>query len=174
MLDRLVMRTQKPLKDQLELALPTAAAPVWLLFGRWPLVTDGEAVGVVAIAQALEGPDKRHPAYDRIAAAMDYIHQNFGGPLSSEDLSRVSGLSVSQLERDFVQLLGMTPRRYLTKIRFDAAIELLSSGMPISDVAQACGYSDQSAFTRAFRSTLGMSPSEYRKRTTQFRADDRT
>jgi len=36
-------------------------------------------------------------------------------------------------------------------------------GGPIVNVAHACGFADQSAFTRRFRATIGMSPSEYRR-----------
>jgi AraC-like DNA-binding protein len=68
-----------------------------------------------------------------------------------------------QLERDFIKLIGMSPRRYLTRLRMEAAVELLErSNDPILKVADACGYSDQSAFTRRFRAAVGMSPSEYR------------
>lgn len=84
-------------------------------------------------------------------------------PLDIASLARDVGISVSQLERDFVHLFGLPPRRYLTKIRFEAAVEMLRMGKPIGEIAYACGYEDQSAFTRRFRMAFGVSPSEYRK-----------
>ena len=57
----------------------------------------------------------------------------------------------------------MARRRYVAKVRFEAALDLLRSGRPVTEVAHACGYADQSAFTRRFRASIGMSPSEYRR-----------
>jgi AraC-like DNA-binding protein len=67
------------------------------------------------------------------------------------------------LERDFVDVFGLTPLRYLTKIRLEAAIHMMAGGQQIADAAIACGYSDQSAFARRFKAATGMSPREYRR-----------
>ena len=51
------------------------------------------------------------------------------------------------------------------KVRIDAACERLSlSGEPIAQIALACGYSDQSAFSRQFKQAVGISPLAYRKK----------
>lgn len=164
LLDRAVMRTQRPVKDQLDLSVRMRGPPVWVLFGRWPIIgSRRQSVGVVAIARRLETPDRRHPTYERLALAVDHIKANFGAPLDVADLARRAGVSVSQLERDFVSLFGLPPRRYLTKVRFEAALEMLQADKPIVEIAHACGYSDQSAFTRRFSAAIGMSPTEYRR-----------
>jgi len=83
------------------------------------------------------------------------------------DISEVAkniGVSPDQLKRDFVTVLGAPPRRYLSMIRLDAALEMLAAGLPIAEVAHACGYPDQSSFTHRFRDAVGASPSEYRRR----------
>ena len=87
-------------------------------------------------------------------------HQKMIGTLV--DHARRAGVSVSQLERDFMALFGVPPRRYLAKVRLDAALEMLLTDAPLADIAQACGYADQSAFGRRFQAALGMSPSRYR------------
>ena len=51
----------------------------------------------------------------------------------------------------------------MVKIRLDAASTLLAeSQLSITDIAVACGYQDHSAFSRIFKATVGMTPSEYR------------
>jgi transcriptional regulator GlxA family with amidase domain len=53
----------------------------------------------------------------------------------------------------------------VTKTRIDAASAMLrSSSKSVADVAHACGYFDQSAFTRVFRRTVGVTPQQYRER----------
>lgn len=163
-LDRQVMRTQRPALDQLDLCVRLRGGPVWLLFGRWPIANAArDSVGVVVIARRLETPDRRHPTYERLAHAVEHIKANFRAPLDIADLARRAGVSVSQLERDFIGLFGLPPRRYLTKVRLEAAVELLETDWPIVEIAHACGYSDQSAFTRRFTAAVGLSPSEYRR-----------
>ena len=138
--------------------------PVWLLTNRWPVIAnENQPTGVASISRVLDAPDRRHPIYERLEAVIEHLRANFAAPVDISDLARRAGVSVSQLERDFVQLLGLPPRRYLIKVRFEAALELLKAGGSIAEVAHACGYSDQSAFTRRFRAAVGISPSEYRR-----------
>lgn len=161
-LDRQVMRSAKPLKDRLDLCVRIHAPPVWLLSGRWPVIgAGGEVVGVACIARILEA-ERRQPAYERLAVALDYLHANFAAPFDIAEMARRAGVSSCQLKRDFASVFGVPPRRYLTKIRLEAALDRLAGGGPIVDVAHACGYPDQSAFTRRFRAAVGMSPSAYR------------
>lgn len=161
--ERLVMRSLRPVKDQLFYSVRLRGRPVWLLLGCWPVMgARGRASGVASVARILEAPDRRHPTYERLARVVEHIRANFTQTIEVTDLARRAEVSVSQLERDFVSLFGVSPRRYITKVRLEAALELLREGGPIVDISHACGYSDQSAFTRRFRSMVGMSPTEYR------------
>ena len=163
--DRLAMRTRKACADQLDLCFRLRGKPVWLLIRRRPVIdTANKTIGVAAIARKLDAPDRRHPTYERLAFVIDYIHGNFRSPMDICTLALRCGISASQLNRDFVSLLGLPPRRYLTKVRFEAALDLLESGASIVDVAHACGYADQSAFARSFRYNVGMAPSDYRRK----------
>lgn len=78
------------------------------------------------------------------------------------DLARASGLSRFQLIRRFRNLLQMTPHAYLTQLRVRRAKELLRTGLPIVEVALACGFSDQSHLTRVFRRWVGVTPAGFR------------
>jgi PAS domain S-box-containing protein len=160
--DRQVLHTKRPGLDQLELCAPFRGQAVWLLTKRRPLLdTSGEIGGVVAIARKL--PADRYHAFERLAFVIDHIHANYRSPVDICGLARRCRVSVSQLNRDFAGLMGSPPKRYLMKLRFEAALELLERGLPVVEVAHACGYSDQSAFARSFRQNVGVSPSAYRR-----------
>lgn len=163
-IERRVMRTGKPAQDQLELYWSRTGTSKWLLTALWPLEdVNGQTVGVVGIARGLDAK-RRGPVYQRLATAVDYLHAHFGARLDISDVAKEVGVSPDQLKRDFVSVFGVPPRRYLSMIRLHAALEMLGSGIPIVDIAHACGYPDQSSFTHRFRDAVGASPSEYRRR----------
>ncbi|RLT10960.1 MAG: AraC family transcriptional regulator [Planctomycetota bacterium] len=61
------------------------------------------------------------------------------------------------------RLFGLTPSQFITKSRIAAASRMLRDlNKSVSEIAHACGFYDHSAFTRAFRSATGMTPSEFR------------
>lgn len=135
----------------------------WLIIGRWPIFDDAdELVGIAAIAQLLEMPERKDQTYRRVAEAARLIRGNLSGPIEVGELAARFSVSVSQLERDFVAVFGVGPRRMFTKLRLELAVDLLDEKRSIADVAHECGYKDQSAFSRQFGATFGMSPSQFR------------
>jgi PAS domain S-box-containing protein len=163
-LDRDVLQTARPVRDQLVRSANKDGSVAWILFTRWPIVTDAQAIGVAAIARNLSAPDKVGDTLGRLAPAIDFVQQNFTSPIEVGELARLVQLSVSQLDRDFVSLLGLSPLKYQKKLRIERAQQLLrDSELSVAEIAQACGYSDQSAFTRSFTSSLGRSPRAYRQ-----------
>ena len=80
-------------------------------------------------------------------------------PLNIADIAARQGVSSDTLERAFQTELGTTPGRYQRRLRLRLGRALLEhSEMQIRDIAQACGYGDQAAFSRAFRAEYGLSP----------------
>lgn len=163
-LDRQILKTRRAVTNQLDLSARKHGPPVWLLFTRWPVMSeDGDVAGIAAIARNLDAPDRRHPNYERLAKVVDLMQVQLHTPLEIANIARQARVSTSQLKRDFVNLFGVSPQRYLTKIRLEAALTMLRTDASIAEIAQACGYTDQSAFTRRFKSVLGASPGEYRR-----------
>ena len=103
-----------------------------------------------------------------MAAALDHIRSHYGSTLRVEDLAQIAGLSIYQLNRRLRTVFGITASQLITKSRIDIASEMLRDGAaPIAEVAYACGYFDQSAFSRVFRRTVGLTPRQYRARHSQ-------
>lgn len=162
-LDRRLLAGGRPLKDRLELSTGSHGDPAWLLFSRFPIRDlDGKAVGIAATSRRLPAPDRNHPTYVRLAAVVDRIRRNFDSPLDAVRLARLAGVSKSQLERDFFRHFAMTMQSFLHAQRMEHALEKLGGGLSITRIAQECGYTDHSAFTRRFRAVVGLAPREYR------------
>lgn len=164
-IDQHVIRTGRAVKETLDLTHRLRGPPMWVVLSRWPAIPPGGRTpfGIVIMGRVLNDTNRKHPIYHRVAAAAEYIEKHFGADLDIATLARLAGVSIVRLERDFVEVFGLTPLRYLTKIRLEAAIQMMASGQQIADAAIACGYSDQSAFARRFKAATGMAPREYRR-----------
>lgn len=100
-----------------------------------------------------------------IKEALGYIHAEYAEPLTLDGLAATAGISKYYLAREFRRLTGMTVIEYLNALRCEKAKPLLSEGREsIEAVARAVGFSGATYFARVFRETVGMLPSEYRKK----------
>lgn len=96
-------------------------------------------------------------------AACAFMEHHFGERITLEQLCNASHLSKSTLLRAFTKTKGVTPYRYLQAIRIGKAKALLEQGVLPIDSASQTGFSDQSHFTNAFHSFIGLSPAAYRR-----------
>jgi transcriptional regulator GlxA family with amidase domain len=94
----------------------------------------------------------------------DYVESHLRGNLSLETLAATSGLSMYHFLREFKRSQGVTPHHYLLQRRIERARELLTrTDLSMSEIAFACGFSDQSHFGRRFRELVGVPPSAFRR-----------
>jgi AraC-like DNA-binding protein len=162
--DLAVIRTGRPLEDLLELHLYPDRSEGWCLTAKLP-VRDaaGAVIGVAGTSRDVHAPASESLA--DLAGAVRRIHVAYDEPLKVEELAALSRLSEYQFGRRIKALFGITPAQLIIKTRLDASRRLLSdSADPVAAVALACGYCDQSAFTRQFKAAVGLTPLEYRKR----------
>jgi AraC family transcriptional regulator len=100
----------------------------------------------------------------QLQRARDFINANLAGDPSISQVADECGLSSSYFIRAFKQATGVPPHRWLTKQRVERAKELLRDpGRGLSDIAQLCGFVDQSHFTRVFSRSEGYSPGRWRR-----------
>lgn len=102
--------------------------------------------------------------YQRLKRALDFIEQHCGESLTIEQVAREAYLSASRLSHIIKDELGMTLIDYLSKTRVQKAKERLNQReVPIAQIAQEVGFSDQSYFTKVFKKVEGCTPKDYRK-----------
>ncbi|MEM9703675.1 MAG: AraC family transcriptional regulator, partial [Planctomycetota bacterium] len=96
--------------------------------------------------------------------AIRHIGDNYRQSISIEELAALSHLSVSQFKRVFKDLFGISPHRYLTRVRLQAVRRLLLETTKTVDVIAAeTGFFDASHLTRNFKKEVEMTPHAFRK-----------
>lgn len=95
----------------------------------------------------------------------DYIDRNYKKDISAKDVAGILGYSDVYFSKVFKQLFDDNFINYLTKIRIDRAKLLLKDvSFNIKEVGKSVGYADSNYFTKVFKRSIGMSPSEYRSK----------
>ena len=95
----------------------------------------------------------------------DYIDRNYKKDISAKDVAGILGYSDVYFSKVFKQLFDDNFINYLTKIRIGRAKLLLKDiSFNIKEVGKSVGYADSNYFTKVFKRSVGMSPSEYRSK----------
>ena len=163
--DERVLRAGETIRNQLELHFYSSGGRGWCLTNKLPLRNRaGRVVGLMGISKDLQTANERSEDYTRVAQAVQRIQSHFGELLRVNELAQQAGLSAYQFEQRVRKIFQLTVGQLIQKVRMENAVRRLrESDDTIADVALACGYSDQSAFTRQFRKTSGISPLAYRR-----------
>ncbi|TND53405.1 helix-turn-helix domain-containing protein, partial [Aeromonas dhakensis] len=115
----------------------------------------GELLHIAPERHALADPQLRY-LRDYLMARLDQRH-------SLEDLAALFGLDRFAFLRQFKKKTGMTPYAWLKRLRLEQSKRLLGSGLPVSEVALAVGFFDQSHFHHGFRQAFGLTPADFRQ-----------
>lgn len=106
--------------------------------------------------------DPKTPAW--VKKVKEILHDNLATRLTLEMLSLETGVHPVHLSKEFPRHFQVGFGQYLRSLRVQKAITLLpDKNLTLSDIAFACGFSDQSHFTRCFKESMGTVPSEFRK-----------
>ena len=104
------------------------------------------------------------PLEDAAARARRTLTESLDRGHTTESLAREIGLSERHLRRQFTEVYGQTPRRYLTEVRMRRAADLLrTTRLGVEQIAQAVGYARMTTFDRIFKRAFRLSPSAYRQ-----------
>jgi AraC-like DNA-binding protein len=162
--DEQVLEGGEPIRDQLELHFYPGGRRGWCVTHKLPLRgRDGAVTGLYGFSRDLQAANERGEDFSQVAQAVRQIQTRYDEPMRVRELAKRAGLSQYQFESRMRRIFRITAGQLIQKVRIDAALQKLrESDASVAAIASACGYSDQSAFTRAFRQTVGYSPSEYR------------
>ena len=125
--------------------------------------TGRRTTGTVGFTRKLSAAEIDQMAEIPLGSVVSAMIRKLGRKVSSAELAKAAGTSVRGLERAFVRDYGLSPQQYLRRLRMQTACQLLvSTRLALAQVADRCGFADQSHFTRDFRSLTGMTPRSYR------------
>jgi transcriptional regulator GlxA family with amidase domain len=107
----------------------------------------------------------RAPERPGLREVQRFAVENLAGDLSVESLARRAHMSPRHFARSFRVEVGLTPARYVERLRLEAARRRLEeSEEPVAAVAAACGFGTAETMRRVFLRALGVGPAEYRRR----------
>jgi len=93
-----------------------------------------------------------------------FIWENYTRKISLKEIADASGLSAPYFSTVFKNEMGENLSNYLNRLRVEKALAMLGeTDSPINGISAACGFEDQSWFSKVFKSYTGISPYEYRK-----------
>jgi AraC family transcriptional regulator len=101
----------------------------------------------------------------RLRRVLDYIAANIENDITLVNLAGIAGYSPFHFLRKFTRAMGISPHRYISRMRLENAMAELAAGkLPLAEIALNAHFSSQASFTRAFHRGTGMTPKEYQRR----------
>jgi PAS domain S-box-containing protein len=164
--DEQVLESGQPSVGLMEVWITEQGVFDWFVVNKYPVKGKaGRTIGVMGILRAAEKSRRSLLNDTPMGRVSEYMRAHFSEATSMADFARVAGLSERQLRRRFQEEFGMGIAEFVIKLRIHAAADaLLKSAESLAEIALQNGFCDQSAFTRAFRAQMGMTPRVYRLR----------
>jgi PAS domain S-box-containing protein len=164
--DRLILRTRRPLENQIWLVPAANGILKWYVSTKVPVFgKGGKIIGIAGVMRDFELAGAVLDPYDKLAPVLRHINEKYASAITIKSLARLIHLSVSQFERKFSAIFHLTPMQYIMRVRINAASNALTtSSASMAQIAGDCGFYDQSHFTRQFRAIMQMTPRAYRRR----------
>lgn len=124
-----------------------------------------QMLNALRLIQGLGANREDHPgAVTAVQKAIQYMKQSFKENLTRDQLAENISLSPGYFSILFKAHTGVSPIRYLNKIRIDQSKLLLrNTDLPIKQIAEESGFEDSFYFSRLFQKETGMSPRDFRK-----------
>ena len=113
----------------------------------------------------LQNIDSNNEMHDAVQSVIDAIAENFYDcHFNVCTLLKKSGYAEDYIRAQFKKVTGKTPTEFLTEVRIHHAcylIDTYQNSLPLSIIAEKCGYTDYIYFSRRFKQVVGLSPRQY-------------
>ncbi|MDD5482333.1 MAG: helix-turn-helix domain-containing protein [Kiritimatiellae bacterium] len=120
---------------------------------------------LIAASLARYYEDRRanfQPPLAKISEAIAYMEQNYAKPICPADLPATVHMSARNFHRHFNAATGLSPVKYLIRLRVMRGAELLRQGeMNVTEAALQTGFNDSNYFSRQFRKVMGIGPRQF-------------
>lgn len=99
----------------------------------------------------------------RVQILLDCIHTNYKEKITIEMLAKIASVSKTEVLRSFKSIMSLSPIQYLNNYRLQrASFMLMNTDLGIQEIAQECGFDDNSYFAKLFKKKYLVSPKEFR------------
>src|SRR5207302_9769105 len=107
----------------------------------------------------------QQPDREPLREVQRMVVENISQPHTVEAMAARANMSPRHFARAFRAETGITPARYVERVRLEAARRRLEDGAdPVATIAAACGFGTPETMRRSFLRALGVAPAEYRRR----------
>jgi len=161
--DLYVLRTGKPIIQKVEL-VPAQNSLDWLTTTKIPLYgNSGKIIGLAGVIRKTEDSDELYRENPVVHKIVDQIGNSYSQKISVQEMASLGAISASTVERLFRSTFGISPLKYVKKVRLHAACKKLrTTTKSLSIIARECGFTDPTSMSRDFRSELKINPRSYR------------
>ena len=139
----------------------------WVDVYKRQLGVKGELFSLLCLLAAESLPangERPSKSREKMKLLLGYIEEHYGERITVEDGAALCFYSNSHFMKYFKRYMGMPFTQYLNDFRLEKAAGLLRTTLlPVTDVAQQCGFDNISYFNRLFRKKYHGTPGAYRK-----------
>ncbi len=97
----------------------------------------------------------------RFQVLFQYLDNHYNQNITLDQMAEIANYSMYYFSRLFHRLTGKKPMEYLRNLRLQKSMELLLSGMSVSETAMHCGFNSPNYFSKIFREEFGQAPSAF-------------
>lgn len=152
-LKELYMSTEKELTEQRD--------------GFWPCRSRSylmELLYYIEYTFYVNSSEEETPGQDDFALITDYMNEHIEDQITLDTITKKFAINRNKLNELFMKQSSMTCMSYLQKLRLDLGkILLTKTELPVSEISMRVGYPDPNYFTKLFKKTEGMTPTQFRK-----------
>jgi len=161
--DKFIMRSGKGYSNQPNKVIDSSGNIHWFTVTKLPLMdVRGCVVGIEGFMEhmnelkiGIEVPS--NPFKD----CLEYVATHYNETISIQYLAQLSHMSKSTFSRKFRERYRLSPSVYIKRFRLERASQYLKAGYHLSEVANRCGFCDQSHFTKDFRNYTKLTPKQF-------------
>ncbi len=147
-----------------ELAVKVFRCGAWDYF-RKPPDLEGLSASISTVLGLKQGKAKKDYQHMKgLYRGIGYINRYFNTKITLQQVAWEAGMSISTFTRKFKKTMGVTFTSYVNNLRISRAVEMLKEDdFSMSDIAFACGFTNQFHFTRTFKKIKKTTPTRFRK-----------
>ena len=100
-----------------------------------------------------------------LSKSIRYVNENYATQIKIPILAQMENMCMTAYNMAFKEQMGLSPTKYIIKLRTDNAKELLcTTNMTVKEIGTLCGYDDVNFFRKTFKRATGYTPKDYRER----------